>query len=220
MHVYFVRHGKTHQNEKNIHQSPNVPLSPKGCDAVLSVSEFLRGVDADLLVSSEYTRALETARIIGSRIDLSPVANGLFYEIVRPSKLYGQSIFSLETLWYMGQSILRRNDPKWHYHDAENFSDIERRARKAIAYLESLALTHTSVIVVSHTVFLHVLISYLCKNRMLDIRDLLGVFWGSERMKNGTVVHAEYEKNAHTGTCAWNIIEPAQVDVIRGVQTK
>jgi broad specificity phosphatase PhoE len=206
MHVYFVRHGRTHQNEKNIHQSPNVALSPKGCDAVLNVAEFLRSVNPDLLVSSEYTRALETARIVGSRAGLTPVTNGLFYEVERPSKLFGKSIFSLETFWYMGNSLLRRNDPTWRYCDAENFTDIEKRARKALVYLESLFETHTSVVVVSHTVFLNILISYMCKDRMLDVRDLLGVFWGSERMKNGSVVHTEYIPRVQKGVCAWNII--------------
>lgn len=203
MHVYFVRHGLTQLNQKHIHQSPNTPLAPNGCDAVLNIAEELRAVNPDLIITSEYTRALETARLIGARTGLTPRIEGLFYEVVRPSKLYHTSIFSLETAWYMLRTFLKRKDPTWRYYDAENFTDIEHRAKKAITYLESLADTHASVIVVSHTVFLHIVISYLCRNRMLDLRDLIQVCLSSKKMKNGSMIHATYTKETGPGTCAW-----------------
>lgn len=207
MHVYFVRHGRTQLNDKHIHQSPSTPLSPKGREEVLSVAESLRAVSPDLLLTSEYTRALETARIIGSRVGLTPVMNGLFYEIERPSHLFATSIYHPKTFWYLLQTFLHRNNPSWRYRDAENFSDMKKRAEKALLYLESLKDTHTSVVVVSHTVFLHMLISYMCRHRMLDMRDLVRVLFESERMHNGGIVHAEYIGEGHGQVCRWQIIE-------------
>ena len=203
MHIYFVRHGETLLNKKHVHQSPNTPLSPEGREQVLTVAEFLRDMNPDALLTSEYTRALESARIIGSSIGLKPVVSGYFYEIMRPSKLFGKSHFNLETFWYVILSVLHRKNKSWHYTDAENFFDISSRAKKALEYLESLRGTHSSVVVVSHTVFINTMVSYMCKNKILDFRDLFFTFFHIERMKNASVIHVKYNGATTPNTCAW-----------------
>ncbi len=206
MHVYFVRHGATYLNARYTHQSPSTPLSLKGKDQAESAGESLRAVNPDLLLSSEYTRALETARIIGGHVGLTPVTNGLFYEIVRPSKFFEKSLYSIETFWYSFLSCIHRNNTKWHYTDAENFSDISTRAKKALTYIESLSLNHQSIVIVSHTIFINILVAYMCKNRMLDFKDLLRTFLQIEHMKNGSYIHVEYTGGHDTNTCAWRIV--------------
>ncbi len=206
MHVYFVRHGETLKNRRHIHQSPNTPLSPLGKEQAITAAEALRAVNPDLLISSEYSRALETARTIGLHTELTPVVNGLFYEIVRPSKFYERSVFGLETLWYVFLSLIHRNNPKWHYADAENLSDVTERARRAIKYLESLTGTHGSVVVVSHTVMINILVSALCTNKMYDFWSLLLIFLNIDRMKNGSIIHLEYTGATAPHTCAWRIV--------------
>jgi len=206
MDVYFVRHGQTYLNALRLHQSPSTPLSPEGRIGALSVGEHLRGVNPDMLITSEYTRALETARIIGLHVGLTPQVNGLFYELMRPSRLFGKSHFHIETLWYVFLSVVHSKNPKWRYNDAENFGDITKRAQKALVYLESLHGTHNSVIVVSHAIFINILVSYLCRERMLNFRDLLSTFLDIKRMKNTEVVHLRYTKSNTSGTCAWERI--------------
>lgn len=207
MHVYFVRHGETDLNHACIHQSPNTPISLRGRESVLSTAETLRSINADVLISSEYTRALESARLIGLTIGLTPRTNGLFYEIVRPSTFHGRSIFTLETLWYVLLTIFFRAKTTWRYKDAENFSDISSRAKRALTYIESLRDTHTSVIVVSHTVFINIMVAYMCKNRLLDIRDLCTALLRSRRMRNGEVISVEYIGDGSPYTCNWRIIK-------------
>lgn len=207
MHIYFVRHGETELNAKHIHQSPSTPLSDTGREQVLEASELLRGVNPDLLLTSEYTRALESARIIGSSVGLVPVVSEFFYEIVRPSKLFGKSHFNIETLWYVILSILFRNNASWRYADAENFSHISIRAQKALTYLESLHTTHASVIVVSHSVFINTMVSYMCNSSVLSIRDLIFTFFHVERMKNASIVHLEYNGISAKNTCSWKRIK-------------
>jgi broad specificity phosphatase PhoE len=203
MHIYFVRHGETLLNKKHIHQSPNTPLSSEGREQVLTVAEFLREVNPDALLTSEYTRAVESARIIGSSVGLKPMVSGLFYEIMRPSRLFGKSHFNIETFWYVILSVLHRKNKSWRYTDAENFFDISNRAKKALEYLESLRGTHSSVVVVSHTVFINTMVSYMCKNKILDVRDLFFTFFHIERMKNASVIHVEYNGATAPHTCAW-----------------
>lgn len=207
MHVYFVRHGETFLNSKNIHQSPNTPLSPKGRDQVLTVAEHLRGINPDLLVTSEYTRARETSRIIGQYVGLEPQTNGLFYEIERPSALCGKSHFHPETFWYAIVSAVHKNNALWHYKDAENFADISARARKALEFLESLEGKQETVIVVSHAVFINIMVSYMCKNRILDIRDLFLTFLHVERMKNTGIIHVEFVGRTSPHMCAWRLVD-------------
>ncbi len=206
MHIYFVRHGSTTLNDQHIHQSPSTPLSPKGRDEAFSVAEYLREVNPDMLISSEYTRALETARVIGMHVGLTPVANGLFYEVARPSSLFGKSHFHPRTLMYVCLSALLRNRAAWRYQDAENFSDIKARATRALAYLESLRDTHASVIVVSHTIFINMMISYMCQNKMYDLKSLMLTILHIKQMKNTDVIHVEYVGKTGKNTCAWSIV--------------
>ena len=207
MHVYFVRHGETELNANHIHQSPNTPLSKEGKATMITLADSLRVINPDLLISSQYTRAEESARIIGEHVGLVPQTHDLFYEIIRPSKLHNKSIFTIETIWYVFLTLLRRHNALWRYADAENVTDISIRAQKALAYIESLKGTHTSVIVVSHTVFINVMVSYMCKNRVLDIRDLVSTVLRSKGMKNGGVTHVEYVGNGVPNTCNWRMVD-------------
>lgn len=203
MHVYFVRHGETALSKRHIHQPPNTPLSAKGEDQIASVAETLREINPDILISSEYTRAFESARIIGLHVGLTPITNGLFYEIMRPSNLFEKSVFNIETLWYVFRSVIHRKDSDWHYTDAENFTEITTRAHKALEYLESLQSSHQSVVVVSHTIFINIMVSYMCKNRLLDVRDLILTLLHVERIQNGEIIHLEYVGKSKETTCSW-----------------
>lgn len=206
MHVYFVRHGETLALRRHRHQSPNTPLSPTGREQANSTAEYVRSLNPDILLSSEYTRALETARIIGMQTGLTPITNGLFYEIMRPSKFFEKKIYSIETLWYIMLSVMHHKNHSWKYADAENFVEISTRAQKARVYLESLSSTHTSVVVVSHTVFINLMIAYLCNNNLLNIFDMARTFLFVEQLKNGGVIHVEYTGTGGANTCSWNLI--------------
>ncbi len=206
MHVYFVRHGETELNERHIHQSPSTPLSPKGREQAVTVGEYLRSVNPDVLISSEYTRALETARIVGFFVGLTPQVKGLFYELARPSSLFGKSHFHLETVLYVAMTMWRRNNPTWRYRDAENVTDVRVRAERALAYLESLRDSHESIVMVSHTIFINCMVSYMCRNRVLSIGDLLLTVLHIRRMKNTGIIHVEYVGGTQKNTCAWKIV--------------
>lgn len=206
MHVYLVRHGETELNAKHIHQSPNTPLSVRGIQQIETTAEYVREVNPDFLISSEYTRALESAQIIGRHVGLAPQVSDVLYEIERPSQLFGKTIFNFETLWYILLLIVHRADRDWHYTDGENFIDIENRAKKALTYLESLHDTHRSVIVVSHTVFINMMVSALCKKQRFTLWDLVCCFYNILCMKNGEVIHLEYVRHTSANACHWRLI--------------
>lgn len=209
MHVYLVRHGETFLAHAGVHQSPNTPLSPKGKEQAESAAEYLRSVNPDLILTSGYTRAVETARVIGHAAGLKPVVHDLFYEIIRPSSLYHKRLVSIGTARYLASFFLKRKDATYHYEDAENYADISTRAVRARAHLETLAQKHEVVVVVSHTVFLHVLLSLLCTEKMPTPWAFLRIAFGTARFPYASVMHLACAKTApKSKTCAWSIVEP------------
>lgn len=206
MHVYFVRHGETALNPLHRHQSPGTPLSQRGKEQALSVAEYLRTVNPDLLITSEYTRAKETAEVIGMHIGMSPLTNELFYEIIRPSSLFGLSHYHPKTVWYVFLTFLRRYNTRWHFEDAENFADIEARVEKALMYLASLQDTHTSVIVVSHTVFINSMVSYMRHQKLGSIIGAVGQVRHIFQMNNTDIIHTECINDTERMTCTWKVV--------------
>lgn len=207
MHVYFVRHGETDLNVRHLLQSPSVPLNVHGYDEARTVGEYLRVVNAGRLVTSSQERALQTARTIGSIIGLTPQPMSMFREIDRPTALIAVSIFNIRTLWYLTLSVLHRNNLKWRYKDAENFGDIYRRVHAAFTYIESLAEEHKPIIIVSHSVFINLMITYMCHDRILTLRDIVKTLLHINELKNCDVIHAEYVGPAFGNTCAWELVK-------------
>ena len=206
MHVYFIRHGETFQNTRHVHQLASTPLSPRGADQARTTAEFLRAMNVDYILSSDYTRAVETARIIGGTLGIKPRVSLLFREIERPSRLGGKSFFTIDTFGYILLSVLRRNNPGWRYSDAENFNDIYERSQRAYLLLESLVEAYQSVVVVSHTMFINLMVAYMCHGRMLAVRDLLPAVLHIEKTHNGGLVEIEYTGGNHHNSCNWDLV--------------
>ena len=211
MHVYLVRHGETFLGAKGIHQSPNTPLSPHGKEQAESVAEYLRSVNPDLILTSPYTRAAETARVIGLHSGQTPKVHDLFYEVVRPSSLYHKRLASLATFVYVICSFLKRNDPTWHYRDAENYTDLCNRAFAARTHIEGLSKKHKAVVIVSHNVFIRILVTLLCRDKLPGTLEMAGIFFGILKFPNTGVVHLEYARVApRSKTCAWSVMNPSK----------
>jgi broad specificity phosphatase PhoE len=203
MHVYFVRHGETDLNVRHLHQSPSTPLNLRGFDQARSAGEYLRPMNATLLVSSSYERAAQTARTIGSSVGLTPTFNRLFCEVERPSIFAETSLFSVRTVWYIGLSAIFRNKSKWRYKDGENFSDMYTRVQKSFHYIESLTEAHESIIIVSHSAYISLLMMYMCHGSRLTLKELIVSLLSINQLKNCDVTHVEYVGPTARGTCAW-----------------
>jgi broad specificity phosphatase PhoE len=203
MHVYFVRHGETFLNRSNVHQSPNTPLSPRGQEGAISIAEYLRGVNPDVLLTSSYTRALETARIIGNAIGKKPEIYDDLHEMIRPSSFYGTSQRSFETFWYVFRSLRQRHNPTWRYNDGETFYEVSERARRVLRRIESHAQEYGSIVIVSHNIFINLMVAYMC-HETLTIPTLLKAYFHLHVLKNSSVLHMQYDPHNHT--CAWQVI--------------
>lgn len=72
---YLVRHGKTDYSERNrkIYQGFGVnlsPLSTEGIKEIENTSKDKRLVEANVILSSPYTRALQTAAILSKKLQI------------------------------------------------------------------------------------------------------------------------------------------------------
>jgi len=72
--VLLVRHGETSSIVNNrIHGQTDSPLSERGIRDARKTAEYFQQQPPDLIYSSSLGRALQTARIIGSTVDLEPI---------------------------------------------------------------------------------------------------------------------------------------------------
>ncbi len=207
MHVYFVRHGETDLNRRNVHQSPGTPLNLRGFDQARSIAEYLRPMNPTLLLTSTHVRALQTARVIGFATGVEPKPNQLFREVDRPTILTERSFYAPRTFMYVLLSTLFRNNPKWRYKDAENFSDIYARVQKTLPYIESFTEAHESIVIVSHSEYINLMIAYMCHDKKLSLREIVTTFLKINELRNCDVVHVEYVGPTRRGTCAWLLRE-------------
>jgi 2,3-bisphosphoglycerate-dependent phosphoglycerate mutase len=163
MKIYFVRHGSTDSLEKNICQSDNEPLSQKGIEEAKQLAKRFKNIKIDLVISSPYTRAIQTAKYISKEHKTSK----LFIEVLKPKEVIGKSHDDKEV-----KAILEKihkmyiKDISWHYNDEENYQDLKKRATKAIIYLEKLK--QENIIVVSHGNFLCFLAGLMMLNDLFS----------------------------------------------------
>ncbi len=68
--LHLVRHGETAFNAERRFQHPGTPLSDNGRAQATAVAETLVGLNAELILTSDAARALETATLIGDRLRL------------------------------------------------------------------------------------------------------------------------------------------------------
>jgi broad specificity phosphatase PhoE len=207
MHVYFVRHGETDLNRRHLHQSPGTPLNAAGFDQARSVGEYLRPMNASLLITSTYERAAQTARVIGQSTGLTPVYSPHFREVERPSLFAEKSLFSLRTFWYILLTVIFRNRPRWRYYDGENLTDIFARVQQSFRTIEARTEEHGAIIVVSHSAYIALMVRYMCHDRRLSLMDLVRVFFSTNGLENCEVLHVEYVGPTVKGTCPWILHE-------------
>lgn len=183
--VYFVRHGESEANAARVHQGSTEPLSPRGREQARAVAQRVAGIDFDILISSPYVRALETARIISAATGKEIVQNELFSERKKPSEQIGMShrdTQELDRLYF--EAWLKGG----RYKDGDTFQDLVVRARKAIAFLESIP--EETVVVVTHGIFLKVICAVILLGEYIEPKTCDRLIW-LLRMENTGITEIE-----------------------------
>lgn len=188
--IYFVRHGKTEGNEKNVYQTAETPLSLEGEEQAAFVAERFKKVHAEALLASDYARTKQTAEKISEKNGLAVEYSPLFREIRRPSEIIGKEKRDPSAKKIFDEIVAHETDPSWHYSDEENLFDAEKRAREALQFLRERK--ESSIIAVTHEMFLKMLISAMAEQdekRAVDLSRTIRWFMLGE---NTGITVAEY----------------------------
>ncbi len=117
-------------------------------------------------------------------------------------------VLFIQTLQYSLLSVFRRKNKDFRYEDAENMHDLILRIEKAFEYMEKLSKKHSSVVIVSHSVFMNLLVAHMCKPGFLNFFELLFAFLKIKQTRNGSVIHLKYHgKQKDKSVCAWEHLD-------------
>jgi broad specificity phosphatase PhoE len=165
--IYFVRHGETELNAKNIRQGPEGSLTEKGrAQALATAKRFPKHKGCpQIIISSPYQRTKETAEIIAKELKILIKYSDLLKERRNPSEIVGHSGEEKRV-----REIIDRIDKSYHtddlrYSDEENFIDLKERAKKLLVYIAGRK--EKRIIVVTHGIFLKMVVSYMLYEKKL-----------------------------------------------------
>lgn len=159
--IYFVRHGETELNAKNIRQGPEGSLTEKGREQALATAKrFPKNKGRpQAIISSPYQRARETAEIIAKELKMKVKYSNLLVERRNPSEVIGHGGGEKGV-----RAIIDRIDKSYHpddlrISDEENFLDLKKRAKKLLSYIRWRR--EKRIIMVTHGIFLKMVASYM-----------------------------------------------------------
>ncbi|MES2437012.1 MAG: histidine phosphatase family protein [Patescibacteria group bacterium] len=147
-HIYFVRHGSTPGNESKLYKVETEPLSENGIKQAEFVAKRFQTIPIDTIVSSEMTRAAQTAEVIAKELGKEIIYTKLFQEIMRPSIVRNRSQKDPDVEAIMKAIADNAHDAAWRHSDEENFHDLRDRATQCIEYLKTVV--GENILVVTH----------------------------------------------------------------------
>jgi len=155
----MVRHAESNANALNTHGGAESELSDNGIKQARSVAKRFAQTDADVILCSKYRRAVQTAKIINEVVGRKIIYNEVLGEWRYPSELRGK-ISGNDAEKKIWDAIDRNwSNPKWHYSDEENISEVKKRAEKALKFLKSRK--EDSLIVIIHGAFMGVMLGLI-----------------------------------------------------------
>lgn len=163
-HIYLVRHGRSRSNETGIREDRYSPLTETGEEQATFVAERFKSIPIEVVLSSPYTRALETGKRIAAASNVPLEEVSIAHERELPSTLLGKhrddpavktAVAKFEYSWIRNAKV----------DDGEHFNDIRARVVELTELLENRSEEHIAV--TTHGFFLkfftahHILGDYL-----------------------------------------------------------
>ena len=176
MTVYFVRHGEGHHNANDLYSHPDFELTEKGMGQARAAAERVKHLPIELIISSPYKRTMQTTEIINQVINRPVELSDLAIEVKRPSEISGKKRFDPEVVTIKKQLDDSFHLKDWHYSDEENFFDLKTRAQKFLDYLETFEGKHQHILVVSHAVFIKMVVLTMILKNEITPQGFLNVY--------------------------------------------
>lgn len=202
MKIVFVRHGKSETADANKRQAPSSKLGKMGKKQALLVANRIKksSQQYDMIISSPWTRALQTAQVIAKKTGLPLLENPLIHEFLSNSILHEQPAESEIIKEYLIAVEAKGVNFDWKFKDGgECVRDVINRA---IKFKNELTTNHLgkNYLVVSHGFFITTFITLLIVGDNYDdlhfkqVSDLI-------HFENTSLTHLEYDE----GKKQWKI---------------
>ena len=169
--VTFVRHGETDWNrDRRFQGQVDVPLNTRGKSQARSLARALRSQKFDRAVSSDLSRAVETARAIcgRQRVDADPRWREFAF-----GEWEGLTWEQITQRWpdalHKSAAAARDYAPP----GGETFVTVRQRVGRALDDLRRAG--HANVLVVTHAGPLHAILHYVFSDPQAEQDEILGV---------------------------------------------
>ncbi len=161
--LFVCRHGETDLNRQSrIQGSLDIPLNANGAKQAQRLAEQLKSHNIDIIVSSSMRRAVQTAKIISTELDLD------ISEILDEFSEKDFGIFEGKTIEEC-MHISKQTDGNINeYPTGETNHQVTERVLKGLGYLYE-KYAHKKTLLVCHGVIMKVIYSYF---NVLDPTDL------------------------------------------------
>ncbi len=169
--VFLVRHGESTDNAQStaMYQDGLSELSELGKDQARRIAERARKLPADIIISSPYLRARQTADAISEATGVLVLECEHFIEHRSPVSFAGRAWSEeLNSEFDRWQAATYKTGER--YLDGENFDDMRARAERALSYLESRE--ESDIFVVTHGMFSRVLVGLVMLQDAFVVEDL------------------------------------------------
>lgn len=155
--IYFVRHGQSVCNQREVVQDEDSDLTEIGeSQSELVGDRFEKNYPVDIILSSNLIRADRTARIINKKLHKEIVYSNLLIERKAPTSLMGKPRSEITDIF----NVIHDNYsfyPNWKYEDAESGFEISERAEQSLKFITSRP--ENRILVVTHGFFLRFIFS-------------------------------------------------------------
>ncbi len=204
-HFYFIRHGKTLLNEAEVRQGEAGSLNDAGKVQADMVGLYLTQFYIQEICSSTFQRARETAEAIGAHLSGVPtIYSPLLGERRNPTNIIGKSFHDPEVEKIIGMMDQSFHEDNLRMSDEENFADLKKRSEMCLTFLEHRG-PH-EVCVVTHKIFLQVLLSYMIHGKKLQAADYAKLSFFSPAENAGITVCSYSPWGRYTKSRGWTII--------------
>mgnify|MGYP000686980834 CR=1 FL=1 len=201
-HIYLVRHGESRSNATRIIEGAESPLTEKGIKQAAELARRFENINVDLLLSSPYIRALDTAKAIAqAKGDLTIEVVPEVRERVYPSAVVGtrhddsarkEFVNAMESGWLTGN----------HSTDGESFEQLSDRARTVKEILEQKE--ERNIVVSGHGVFSKFLSLFLLLEDDLTPELFVKRFNPRMRTANAAITYFTLDVDEGWQMRAWN----------------
>jgi len=136
--LYCMRHGHAEHNANDImngNPSKQFKLTKLGRGQVIKGKEKIKDVQLDVVITSEFPRAIETAKIVSAGLDIPTIQDKRLNDI--KSGVEGKSYFEYKEQQKIAAEIQGTDVSHARINDGESFEDEKKRVYSFLDWLKN-----------------------------------------------------------------------------------